>query len=568
MEMKYIKKYLYIALILPFLTSCSDAFLENEPYGVSTDEVYFSTIDGIGQGVTGVYANVNTLPAGLHNLDIMYLVFGTIASDESEAGGEIGGNDFIDIQDADKGTIQPAEPKSLSDNFWAYNYKTILRANSVLNGIKSYRAKNTEISSGDDALLNQYEGEAEFLLAFTHFKMTQIYGGIPIVDHELGSTEYSLKRNSIAECLHFVQEHLLIAVEKLPVLSSYPASEYGRVTKGAAQSLLAKAYLYESSYAENYGGDARFEGCTNQFASALKTAEDVINSGEYHLVGIDGETFDTFWNQDNSTQFPDNTPGYRYIFSIDGETSKEHIFATQSINDGFDYMSSRGSYLNIYMAVRNVNESSHGWGFNCPTQDLKNAFDPGDLRAKVAIGNTGDPIYLADGWGTIDCQQSPTNMISRKYEVSFQQYGLTPNSAGPSNFPFIRYADVVLMAAEAAVKTGDSGKALKYVNMVRKRARNGAATGVPADLTSCSFDDVVKERQLELCLEGHRFFDLVRWKKQDILVGQPLQKFRGGVEQEPAATCQFTLGKNDFFPIPLTEIVNTNYSLEQYPGWN
>jgi hypothetical protein len=568
-EMKQVKKYLYLALILPLFTSCSESFLEHEPYKVSTDAIYFSTIRGISEGLTGTYANLNTLPAGAQNLDIQYLVFGSFASDEAEAGGEMGGNDQVAFQDADKGIFKPTETINTNDNFWAYNYKTILRANSVIKGIATYKTNNSGIPADSSKLLDQFEGEARFILAFTHFKLVQVYGGVPIIDHELGATEYGITRKTIAECLHFVQEQLTTAIPLLPLRSQYPDSEYGRVTKGAAQSLLAKAYLYESSYAENYSGDARFEGCKNNYALALQTAETVINSGEYELIGLNGDTFDTFWNQDGSTMYPTSTPGYRYIFSLAGENSKEHIFAIQAINDGINYMQSRGTYLNIYMASRYVgtDNTGWGWGFNCPTEDLKNAYDPNDLRLKVAIGATGDPIYLASGWSVLDCHASPTNMMSRKYEVSGAEYAMNPNSSGPTNFPYIRYADVILLAAEAAFKTNDNPKALNYVNQIRKRARNGASVGVPADLTTVSFDDIVKERQLELSLEGHRFFDLVRWGRQEILTGQPLQNYYNGAPQPSPVSCQFTPGKNDFFPIPQVEIINSNGNLVQYPSW-
>ena len=342
----------------------------------------------------------------------------------------------------------------------------------------------------------------------------------------------------------------------------------GRVTKGAAQSLLAKAYLYEASYAENYSGDSRFEGCTNTYSKALEFAEKVINSNEYKLVGIDGETFDTYWNQNGSPLYT-TTPGYRYIFTVDGENSAESVFEIQSINDGFNYMLSRGTYMTVYTAVRNTGSGSLGWGFNCPTEDLLNTYDPNDPRKKVSIGENNDPIYISTGWDVMNCKDSPTNMHTRKFEASPEQYWSSKGSDGngPNNLPHIRYADVVLMAAEAAFKTGDNGKALNYVNMVRKRARNGASTGVPADLSSITFDDIVKERQLELAMEGHRFFDLVRWNKTDVMDGQPIQKYLQGAPQNPPYTTQFTPGKNEFFPLPDAEIINSNGNLKQNPGY-
>ncbi len=571
--MNKLKKYINIFFIIPLIfMACSEDFLEFEPYGVMTDVVYYSTIEGITEGVTGTYASLNTQPAGLHNLDMMYLAFGSIASDEAEAGGEQGGNDLIDFQNWDQGKPRVSEPKAVSENYWGYTYKTILRANSAILGISTFRENNPDIDDTTDKLLKQYEGEMEFLLAFSHFKLMQVYGGIPIVDHTLGASEYNVSRNTVAECLVFIQEHLEKAIELLPVKSQYAANEAGRATKGAAEALLAKAYLYESSYADNYAGDARFEGCEKKYDKALTHAENVINSGEYELVGINGETFDTYWNQENSPIYAESTPAFRYLFTVAGENSKESVFEIQSINDGKGYMLSRGTYLTIYTAVRNISAdgaNAFGWGFNCPTQKLLEAYDDGDIRRDVAIGQTGDPILTKNGWNVIHCKQSPTNLIGRKYEASPETYWASKSSDGngPNNFPYIRYADVVLMAAEAALQTGDASKALNYVNMVRKRARNGAETGVPADLSTVTIDDILNERLLELALEGHRFFDLVRCGKQEEMVDQPLQNWLDGKPQQSPVSCDFTVGVNEFFPIPQVEVINSNNNLVQYPGY-
>jgi hypothetical protein len=568
--MKHILKYTILLAVTLTIGSCTEDFLDRQPNGSLTDEVYFATIEGLGIGVTGVYATLNVQPAGLHNLDMMYLGFGSIPSDDAEAGGETGCNDFLDFQHMDQGLPQTSDQKAESDNFWAYNYKSVLFATTVLKGITNFRANNTNLNAADQALLNQYEGEMEFVMAFVHFKMMQVYGGVPIVDHPLSSSEYDITRNTIAECLHFVEEHLLKAIELLPLKSAYAEADMGRATRGAAQALLAKAYLYEASYSENYAADARFTGCTNTYDKALSYAEQVITSGEYELVGINGETFDTYWNQNGSTLYPTRTPGYRYIFTVDGENSGESVFEVQSIMDGLGYMQSRGTYLTIYTTARDYNNStSLGWGFNCPTEDLLNAYEADDPRKIVSIGQDGAPVFMAGAWGALDCEESPTNMIGRKWEASPDQFWSTYTAVGngPNNFAYIRYADVILMAAEAALKTQDAGKAEDYVNMVRKRARNGDPLGVPADLSGVTLDDIIMERRMELAMEGHRFFDLVRWGKQSILTGQELQQYLMGVPQSSTVTCQFTPGKNDFFPIPEVEVINSNNNLVQYPGW-
>ncbi|MBN1951371.1 MAG: RagB/SusD family nutrient uptake outer membrane protein [Bacteroidales bacterium] len=555
-----------------FYTSCSKEFLETELTGAATEDVYYSTIDGLSELLTGTYAGLNVCAAGLHNLDVMYLAFGSMASDEAEAGGEMGGGDILDFQYWDQGNPELGGNRDITENHWGYNYKVIFRANQVLHGIRYYKETHSDIPADSAALLSRFEGEAIFLRAFVHFNMTQIYGRIPVIDHVLSSTEFKINNDttSVAVALHFVQEELLKAIDLLPEKSEYSAADVGRATKGAAQALLAKAYLYESSYAENYAGDTRFSGCTDKYAEALAMAEEVINSSQYSLVGINGETFDTYWNQNGSTIYPTGTPGYRYIFTVDGELSDEIIWSVQSANDGLNYMLSRGTYLTIYTTVRNLGSGAGlGWGFNCPTEKLRDAYTAGDLRKMVAVGETGDPVYINDVWDALDCRQSPTNLIGRKYEASPEQYW-TSRSAdgnGPNNFPYIRYADVILMAAEAALKTGADGKALDYVNQVRLRARNGASTGEPAALSSVTIELIKNERLLELALEGHRFFDLVRWKNSDEMIGQEIQTWLNGNQQDAPYVNEFSPGVNEFFPIPTEEIISAGGDLLQNPGY-
>ena len=183
-----IYKSILILMLAWIVTSCSQEFLERDPVGLSNSDVYYSTIEGINKGVTGTYAAINTCPAGLHNLDVMYIAFGSIASDEAEAGGEQGAKDIIDFQNWDQGRPQTTEPKAISEMYYGYNYKTILRANSTIKGINTFRENNPDMDSATKAKLDQFEGEMEFIMAFTHFKLMQVYGGIPIVYTELGSS--------------------------------------------------------------------------------------------------------------------------------------------------------------------------------------------------------------------------------------------------------------------------------------------------------------------------------------------------------------------------------------------
>jgi hypothetical protein len=170
---------------------------------------------------------------------------------------------------------------------------------------------------------------------------------------------------------------------------------------------------------------------------------------------------------------------------------------------------------------------------------------------------------VSDYWRPIDTTISPTNMGCRKYEASPEQYWSTRShwADGPVNARLIRYADVILMAAEAAIMGGDAGTATTYVNMIRTRARMCGGTGntVPADYTSnIDIAELKAERRRELACEGHRFWDIVRWG--DAVAELDGHKLGIGYSVE------YQSPKYDFFPIPLTEVDRVP-TLEQYEGW-
>ena len=166
----------------------------------------------------------------------------------------------------------------------------------------------------------------------------------------------------------------------------------------------------------------------------------------------------------------------------------------------------------------------------------------------------------------MDHSSSATGMACRKYECSPDEFWLQGWEwiDGPMNIPVIRYADVLLWAAEAAFMTGDETKALYYINMVRQRARNSGSTGYPANLLSVSLEDIIHERQLELALEGHRFYDLVRWNLA-------LINLNGLYNETFYQTIEFETGRDEFLPVPFTAMPSNlktvnNHNINIYPN--
>ncbi len=571
----------FIAGFIALSSGCSEDFLDKKPIAMDTEETFYSNAEALDQTLTAAYS----ILVAREIFDIRYIVALSSAEDDVETGGE-NTNDWPEFQRIDR-YINSAEDAAPYPELWAYMYKGIRICNEMLTNYEKLIAAKPALNTPE---LQSKAAEARVLRAFYHWTLAKIFGGVPIVDHLLDPKEAtSIKRNSIAEVYHFIENEL---EESIPLLKERDQIEPGRVSKGMAQALLAKVYLFESSYARFYKNDIdvnkkRFEGCEEHYDLALKYAENVINSGKYELVGINGERFDSWRNPISNG----GIGGFRWIFTADGDNSKESVFECQNVQDGKGWSLSRGTYLVIYSTVRyaidkNGKEQQLGWSFILPTKYMLDAFankdpretnlspenreviDPTlDPRFKTTVGQPGDTVNGAinnkSEWLTMSFRNLPTNTIGRKYECSAEEYWIPMGGRqqeGPLNIKIIRYADVVLTAAEAALMTGDKTKALNYVNMVRKRARMSGDTGYPKDLSDVTLEDIMHERRLEFACEGHRFFDLVRWNKAyDFINGIDLASGYNGVE--------FVKGKHEFFPIPAAEIRKSGGNLEQNPGW-
>jgi starch-binding outer membrane protein, SusD/RagB family len=393
-----------------------------------------------------------------------------------------------------------------------------------------------------------------------------IFGNTPLVDHVLGQSEYNMGRATFAEIYHYLESDLLKAIPYLPEKVDLPASEVGRATKGAAQALLAKIYLFESSYAHYYPGDDRFTGLTEKWQEALNACKS-IDTTQYSLVGSKGETYVTWHGP--------NTNGFRFMFTLEGDNNDESLFEVQYINDKMDYAQTRAGSLMQWIAPRYAYKnggrvSTSYWGLGWPTQSLVDEFETGDVRLNTTISMPGDSIQLGLMNGTtpshetvlIDFSNSGTGYYQNKWVCSGEQFAdLGPHAwqKSPVNMKIMRLSEVYLMAAEAAIMLGDNTTAATYINMVRSRARACGGGAVPANLTgTITMDQLIHERRCELACEGRRFFDLVRWN----LATSKLNGYTtpGGFQ------VSYESPKFDFCPLPANELI-INSGLKQLYGW-
>ena len=491
------KKYIFftiaiIALFSTLFVSCSDEFVNRDvKYSIDSENYFNSKSD---------YDNALVAAYDMLQSSYVNVLLGEIASDNTLAGGE-SQTDVVGFQQIDDMIHTPVN-SNLRD-IWNWMFAGVNRANYIL----EFKDK-TEFEGK-----NQIIGEARFLRAYYHFELVKWFGGIPLkgdVRFKVGD-EKTIPRSTVKEVYASIESDLIYASENLAAIPS----QKGRATKGAALALLGKAYLYEEN-----------------FTKAAATFQTLISANNYSLVS-----------------------DYNSIFEADGENGPESVFEVQYTDvegAGFGCLQcSEGNVAVGFSGPRNYTGPlfTSGFSFNVPTQKIVSAFEGGDSRKAVAILDMN--AWSAETGATYGEGYENTGYFNRKYIPRKRSANAAGdlNLTNPNNYRAIRYADVLLMAAEAYNRGGlDDSKARLYLNEVRRRAfgdTNHDITASGAALT----DFIWAERRVELVGEGHRFFDLVRTKKA-------AQEIDG-----------FTAGKNELFPIPIEEIQFANGNWAQNPGY-
>jgi hypothetical protein len=495
------KKIIYILLVPVFIviTSCEKDFLEKSPIVGTTEGNFYRTQEDAIAAVNAAYASMQfQISPGGH----FRWFWGDIMSDDSDKGGS-GDNDVNDLLQLE--TFKGPTNTELLEAEWGADYEGIYRANVVLEKIPAIEM--------DEKLKARILGEARFIRAWNFYQLVTMFGGVPLADHVLAPSEYNLPRATADQVWDLIESDLTDASLVLWKRSEYSSADLGRITKGAAQSLLVKAYLWREKWAQ-----------------AKATAEEVINSGEYQLVA-----------------------DYADIFPLYGENNKESIFEIQYMNaSGGNWgknNANEGTFTNVFTRARG---QFAGYGFNIPTQDFVNEFFKEgfeDPRLKSTVFRIGDEMgdrgtFTIDATGGVPFIYYAKKYFDNKSETA--PFG-DPNPNGGTNDRVIRYADVLLMHAEASYHVGDEGASRTSINLVRSRVQVPLVTATGNNL----LEAIYHERRVELGLEAHRFFDLVRTHKAAEVLGS-----LGYVE-----------GVHNLFPIPQSQIQATNGAISQNPGY-
>lgn len=476
---KFIQKAIYLCIAIVTISSCSDEYIDNAKVIAIDSESFFNSEAEYYQAVVAAYDPLQST--------FINVLMGEIASNNTLCGGE-SATDVPGYQQVDDMIHTPVNAQL--QNLWSWMYGGVNRAAYVI------EFKDKTDFTGKDALV----AEAYFLRAYYNFELVKWFGAIPIKPEgrfALGD-EKTIPRSPKAEVYALIEQDLQIAVNNL----SYTAPQLGRVTKGAAEALLGKVYLYQ-----------------DKFDAAASTLESLIQNGPYMLES-----------------------DYTKIFEFAGENGVGSIFEVQYTDvEGAGFTCLQCSEGNVAVGFQGVRgykgpDFTSGFSFNVPTQEVVDEFEAGDLRIDVAILDI-------DAWATSTGAEfttgyEHTGYFNRKYIPRTRSANAAgdQNLTNPNNYRAIRYADVLLMAAEANNRKAspDDAKARTYLNMVRERAFGNADNNITTSGTNLT-SAIYKERRVELVGEGHQFFDLVRTGRGIQIAG-------------------FETGKHEVFPIPLEEI--------------
>lgn len=439
---------------------------------------------------------VNAMYANLHewkNIAFAPIAVESMGSDDAEKGSSPSDATFMNKFHNFTATSTEGQ---IAD-FWAGQYQNINFANQVLDNVPGITM--------DDNLKNRYLAEAKFIRAYSYFRLVRAFGDVPLrLTVPKSAAEYNVPRTPKAQVWAAIEKDLTDAAAVLP--QSYGAADVGRATKGAALGMLAKVSMYQKKW------QAVFDLTTQ-----------VMGMG-YSL-------------------FPD----FEKLFRTQNKNSSESVFEIQCKL----ILGNKAASNSQYSQVQGVRGSvGGGWGFNVPTPDLVAEFEPGDTRKAGTIIFRGETTAEGD----VIPPTGDNPMYNKKSYVPFSQYVSGYNEGADQDFMVLRFADILLMNAEASNELGKPAQALISLNKVRARARGGNPAVLP-DVTTTDQgalrNAIWHERRVELAMEFDRFFDVIRQGRAATVFGP-----RG-----------FVAGKNEVMPIPQNEIDLSAGVLTQNPGY-
>lgn len=527
--MKINRKYskAFMLLVLPAViavTGCKK-YLDREPLQQAFGDLNQGALES---QVFGIY-NILRTTSGFSEL--VWLDFHSIRDDDAQKGSDA--NDGKEVV-TEFETFQYVKDDWAPNTYWNDHYTMINAANDAL-----FTADSLKVN--DPASLRNV-GEALFFRAYAYFELVKTYGEVPLINYKIRKPSDGIQAKvSVNRLYEFIDSNLTAAVALLPINAAEYGNGYkGRLTKGAANTLWAQTYLFRQNWARVVG-----------------ICKEVIASTQYSL-----QNFEDIWK--------DGVGGA-------GKNGSESIFETQCLVGQNGQSNSKVDYGNQWGTCQSVRrngapvEWNLGWGWNTPTDNLVNAWDDSDPRKRKTVLFSGqfDGGTLQGGYGaTVPAYTNPDGAggLAQKYwnkkvysDPAMRAYTGFINNNGAArwiNHRVMRYADVILMLAEAANEMNDGITAEANLELIRNRASGflGASRLIVPKITFVNQAQmraaIKSERRFEFAMEGYRFYDLVRW-------GDALSTLGG-------------LGYTNrcrYYPIPQKAIDLAGGVLKQNPEW-
>jgi hypothetical protein len=517
------------------LCSCEDK-LDIPQKGVTNVENFYQTDEDAMEAITAVYNNWRTT-------FVNGFLFKNLLADDLHKGGAWR-DDNLDYENVYESVLTPANSSHV-ETYFSNLYSTIYLANLI-----------TDKFTAESAVKSRVLSEAKFFRAYCYFELVTLWGRAPLVTHVLNPDEYRQPNGDIPLLWAQIEQDLteVINSDALPSKKDVNDNETNiRITREAATAYLGKAYLYEGKNKE-----------------AMQELLKVVTSAKYELIDDFGA-----------------------LYHMEADNCKEYVIETNRHFDTNNLFAQGGLLgvlinwtFNSFLTVKDPAlamsfydfKIDQGFGFMNPTQTLRDAFlaEEGEEGYRLNLSMRTWEQLMAMGMDVIEMGVAGNEGLWRwKYLPKQSEEFVIAWGGNFSNTPVLRYADVLLMLAEACVKTNNPD-ADNYLNIVRTRAKLSPKLNI-------TLEDVKLERRLELAMEALRFQDLSRWGDAPSVLadkGKKLPTFRvtartaeglplsWGAEyadnEKPDAG--FTPGRDEYLPFPQTEI-NVNDWLEQNPGY-
>ena len=545
MKTKTYLSTLLLALVAILVTGCVDRLNIAKHGSLGGPENYYQTDEEAEAALASMYASWRDVHYN------WFFLLNCMSDDAWTGGGQR--NDNAEMEKLNEFNF--GIEHSIIQGVYSGLYSLIYKANLIIDHV-----------TGDSQVMRQAVAEAHVARGWAHFYLVSLWGTAPIVDHLLTTDEYRQSNGTPEATWAFVETEFQAAIESgaLATKSSLNDTESGiHVTQEAAKAFLGKAYLFQGKYGE-----------------AAEVLDEVIGSGKYDL--------------------------YRGEYEMLGHASTnnccEAIFELNRVNNAeqswnqfsqlFIMLGWRSSILTFTPGFEAANLIATGsYGFMNPQSGLYNAFVEMEGEDGYRLNQTIRTYEQLNGIGVVNMGGAP--MVGNEgyffWKTRLLKEDCIMDNPGLqmlqwNNLRIMRYAEVLLMAAEAHILGGDPSKALDYINQVRDRAKL-------APLSAVTLDDVKKEKRLELCLEGCRYQDLVRWGDAETVLGQQgkqIPTFTWSVTNDSGEVVYDENGltvitghsltypninteygfkvKHNLLPIPLREM-DVNPNMQQNPGW-